>query len=86
MMTSTHSSSDITFYGHDIVALEDRAAWMSAITSGSRKSRVPVEVVAQIADQPDGLTELREGFDLSDDEINDARRWWHAVREHAEAA
>jgi len=48
--------------------------------------RVPVEVVAQIAEEPGGIDELHEGFDLSDAEISDARQWWHAVREYAEAA
>jgi hypothetical protein len=47
---------------------------------------VPVEVVAQIAEEPGGIDELHEGFDLSDAEISDARQWWHAVREYAEAA
>ena len=51
-----------------------------------RGRRVPVEVVAQIADEPGGIHELHEGFDLNDDEINDARQWWQAVREYAEAA
>jgi uncharacterized protein (DUF433 family) len=48
--------------------------------------RVPVEVVAQIADEPGGIDELHEGFDLNDAQINDARQWWHAVREYAEVA
>ena len=48
--------------------------------------RVSAEMVGQMADEPDGVAELRDGFDLSDAEIADARRWWHAVREHAEAA
>jgi uncharacterized protein (DUF433 family) len=48
--------------------------------------RVSAEMVGQMADEPDGENELREGFDLSDAEIADARLWWHAVREYAEAA
>jgi len=48
--------------------------------------RVSAEMVGQMADEPNGVEELREGFDLSDVEIADARRWWHAVREYAEAA
>jgi uncharacterized protein (DUF433 family) len=48
--------------------------------------RVPVEVVAQIADEPGGIDELHEGFELNDAEINDARQWWHAVREYAQVA
>jgi len=51
-----------------------------------RGRRVPVETVARIADEPGGIDELHEGFDLDDAEINDARRWWHAAREYAEAA
>jgi uncharacterized protein (DUF433 family) len=51
-----------------------------------RGRRVPVEVVAHIADEPGGTNELRDGFDLNDAEINDARQWWQAVREYAEAA
>jgi len=45
--------------------------------------RVSAEMVGQMADEPNGLEELREGFDLSDAEIADARIWWHAVREFA---
>lgn len=51
-----------------------------------RGRRVPVETVARIAEEPGGIDELHEGFDLTDAEINDARRWWHAVRKYAEAA
>jgi len=48
--------------------------------------RVSAEMVGQMADEPNGVEELREGFDLSDAEIVDARLWWHVVREFAEAA
>jgi len=48
--------------------------------------RVSAAMVGQMADEPDGVEELREGFDLSEAEISDARIWWHAVREYAEAA
>jgi uncharacterized protein (DUF433 family) len=48
--------------------------------------RVSAEMVGQMADEPNGVEELREGFDLSDAEIVDACLWWHAVREFAEAA
>jgi uncharacterized protein (DUF433 family) len=47
--------------------------------------RVSAEMVGQMADEPDGIEELREGFDLSDAEITDARDWWRAAREYAEA-
>ena len=124
------SRSDVATDGHDVIALEDEAAWdvddqvwqqkiepdnlrriAGLLSRGGwaalvlpnlehvevnpdrlsgrptiRGRRVPVEVVAQIADEPGGIDELREGFDLNDDEINDARQWWQAVREYAEAA
>ena len=38
-----------------------------------------------MADEVDGVEELRGGFDLSDAEIAEAPRRWHAVREIAEA-
>ena len=116
--------------GHDVLALEDEAAWdignrvwqqkigsenLRQIAGLLRRGgwaartlpglshievnpdrlsgrptivgrRVPVEVVAQIAEEPGGVDELHEGFDLSDAEINDARQSWHAVPEYAEAA
>jgi uncharacterized protein (DUF433 family) len=122
--------ADLATDGHDVLALEDRAAWdigdrvwqqkikpenLKLIAGLLRRGgwaarqlpnlqhvevnpdrlsgrptisgrRVPVEVVAQIADEPGGIDELHEGFDLNDDEINDARQWWQAVREYAEAA
>jgi uncharacterized protein (DUF433 family) len=48
--------------------------------------RVSAQMVGQMADEANGVEELREGFDLSDAEIADARRWWHAVQGFAEAA
>jgi uncharacterized protein (DUF433 family) len=46
-----------------------------------RGTRVPVSMVAQVAKRPDGIETLLEGFDLSDEEISDARRWWQATQE-----
>jgi uncharacterized protein (DUF433 family) len=48
--------------------------------------RVSAEMVGQMADDANGVEDLREDFYLSDAEIADARRWWHAVQEFAEAA
>jgi uncharacterized protein (DUF433 family) len=45
-----------------------------------RGKRVPVEVVAELAEKPDGHHSLREGYDLTDAEIEDARAWWQATR------
>jgi uncharacterized protein (DUF433 family) len=51
-----------------------------------RGKRVPASMVAELADRPDGPEILREDFDLSDDEIRDARRWWSAASRFDEAA
>jgi uncharacterized protein (DUF433 family)/DNA-binding transcriptional MerR regulator len=41
-----------------------------------RGRRVPVSLVAELADTADGDEILREDYDLSADEIHDAVRWW----------
>jgi uncharacterized protein (DUF433 family)/DNA-binding transcriptional MerR regulator len=46
-----------------------------------RGTRVAAEMVARTAERPDGPETLHEGFELSDNEIDDARRWWRAVQE-----
>jgi uncharacterized protein (DUF433 family)/DNA-binding transcriptional MerR regulator len=52
-----------------------------------RGRRVPAEDVAELALSPDGAAVLRDDYDLSEDEIRDAVRWWDAVRRYdAEAA
>jgi uncharacterized protein (DUF433 family)/DNA-binding transcriptional MerR regulator len=51
-----------------------------------RGTRVPAEMVAQTAERPEGIEVLREGFDLSDPEISDARRWWRATQEFEQKA
>lgn len=50
-----------------------------------RGSRVPAAEVAELAAAPHGRETLREGYDLSDDEIDDAVRWWDAVKEYEAA-
>jgi uncharacterized protein (DUF433 family) len=47
--------------------------------------RVAAEDVAQLAAAPDGHEILRDGYDLSDEEIDDAVRWWRAVKENEAA-
>lgn len=53
-----------------------------------RGSRVPVSLVAELVDEPDGIEALHEDYDLTDDQIDDARRWWAATTgyEHRTAA
>lgn len=48
--------------------------------------RIPAEQVARMAAEPDGRATLRDGYDLSDPEIDDAVRWYAAVSELAPAA
>jgi hypothetical protein len=36
--------------------------------------------VAELAAAPDGVDALTDGYDLTLDEIADARRWWEEVR------
>ncbi len=43
-----------------------------------RGRRLAAEDVAEIAEGPDGLELLKDGYDLSDEEIDDALRWWRA--------
>ncbi len=45
-----------------------------------RGTRVPVDKVASIALSPDGRGILKDGYDLSDEEIDDAIRWWEAAQ------
>jgi len=51
-----------------------------------RGTRVPAELVAELAGQPDGRNELSEGYGVTDDQIDDAVEWWHAVQAFGEAA
>jgi uncharacterized protein (DUF433 family)/DNA-binding transcriptional MerR regulator len=45
-----------------------------------RGRRVAAELVAELADKPDGVEMLREDYDLSEEQIDDARRWWRTTR------
>lgn len=51
-----------------------------------RNRRVPVSLVAELADTLDGLEILREDYDLSDEEIDDAVRWWEATSAYEQVA
>lgn len=51
-----------------------------------RGRRVAAKQVARMAESGDGRAELRDGFDLSEDEIADASRWWHEVQSYEKAA
>jgi len=44
-----------------------------------RGKRVPAELAARMAETPQGADVLRHDYGLTGDEIEDARRWWHAV-------
>lgn len=48
--------------------------------------RIPAARVARMAAEPDGRATLRDGYDLSDPEIDDAVTWYAAVSELAHAA
>lgn len=48
--------------------------------------RVPAEDVARLAEQPGGYAILRDEYDLEDEQIEDARRWWAAVIEYERSA
>lgn len=51
-----------------------------------RGTRVPAELVAELAEEPDGRDELREGYGVDDEQIDDAVEWWRAVRRYDQAA
>lgn len=51
-----------------------------------RGRRVPVSLVAELADEEDGPEALREDYDLEPAEIKDARRWTDVTRSFALAA
>jgi uncharacterized protein (DUF433 family) len=51
-----------------------------------RGKRVPAQVVAQIAESPGGRETLAKGYDVTDDEIEDALSWWRAAREFESVA
>jgi uncharacterized protein (DUF433 family)/DNA-binding transcriptional MerR regulator len=45
-----------------------------------RGRRIAVQDVVELAAMPNGIDELKDGYDLSEGEIADARRWWREVR------
>lgn len=45
-----------------------------------RGTRVPAEDAGRLATSADGERILREDYDLTDEEIADAREWWRAVQ------
>jgi uncharacterized protein (DUF433 family) len=51
-----------------------------------RGRRVPAEKVARLAETDAGLETLRDEYDLDDDQISDARRWWGVAKKYDEAA
>lgn len=48
--------------------------------------RIAAEFVGQLAAQPGGIEILTEDYELTDEEIADARRWWAAVQQYELAA
>jgi uncharacterized protein (DUF433 family) len=48
--------------------------------------RVPVSLVAELANAPDGVEILREDYDLGPEEIDDAVRWWRATTAYEQVA
>jgi uncharacterized protein (DUF433 family) len=51
-----------------------------------RNRRIAAEDVAELAATKDGVRLLQTDYNLTTDEINDARRWWAVVREYEQAA
>lgn len=51
-----------------------------------RGTRVPAELVGQLAETQAGRRTLREGYDVTADESRDALRWLRAAREYEAAA
>jgi len=49
-------------------------------------TRVPAELVAQLARTPEGRQTLKRDYDISEKQMTDARRWWEAVEDFAAAA
>jgi uncharacterized protein (DUF433 family) len=51
-----------------------------------RGRRVPVSLVAEEAQDPEGLELLHADYELTDDEISDAKRWTEVPRSFELAA
>jgi uncharacterized protein (DUF433 family)/DNA-binding transcriptional MerR regulator len=45
-----------------------------------RGRRISAQEVAEVADEPNGIEDLVEGYGLSNAEIDDARAWWREVQ------
>lgn len=48
-------------------------------------TRIPAEDVGRLAQRPDGRRILREDYGLTDDQIDDADRWWRTVEAYEAA-
>ena len=51
-----------------------------------RGKRVPAELAARMAETPQGVDVLMHDYGLTRDEVEDARRWWHAVVRYEQVA
>lgn len=51
-----------------------------------RGKRVPAELAARMGETPQGVDLLMHDYGLTRDEVEDARRWWHAVIRYEQAA
>ncbi len=51
-----------------------------------RGLRVAASMVAELAARPEGVEILRADFDLEDEQIDDARRWWTATTKFEQIA
>ena len=51
-----------------------------------RGKRVPAELAARMAETPQGVDLLMHDYGLTRDEVEDARRWWHAVLRYERVA
>jgi uncharacterized protein (DUF433 family) len=50
-----------------------------------RNRRITARDDAEEAGTPEGIADLKAGFELSDAEITDATRWWNVAREYEHA-
>lgn len=51
-----------------------------------RGTRVPAELVAKLSSTAEGRKTLRSDYGVTDRQIQDAKRWWDAVEDMAQAA
>ena len=51
-----------------------------------RGKRVAAELAARMAETPQGVDVLMHDYGLTRDEVEDARRWWHAVVRYEQVA